>query len=85
LTTPEELLRHEITVFKDKVRIDVFTQPPGLTFSTAWEHRLQLWYQPQSFWVVSKVDLLAAKRASGRPKDLEDVRLLELTSPHRAD
>lgn len=85
LTTPEDLLRHEITVFNDKIRIDVFTRTPGLQFEDAWERRVQLSYQGQTFWVVSKPDLLAAKRASGRPKDLEDVRLLELNAPNRAD
>jgi hypothetical protein len=35
-------------------------------------------YAGQKFFVVSKSDLVASKRASGRPVDLEDVRLLEL-------
>jgi len=34
--------------------------------------------QKQSFFVVSKEDLIASKRAAGREVDLEDVRLLEL-------
>lgn len=32
----------------------------------------------QEFFVVSKEDLIASKRATGRAVDLEDVRLLEL-------
>ena len=35
-------------------------------------------YQGQNFYVVSKEDLILAKRSSGRKVDLEDVRLLEL-------
>jgi len=35
-------------------------------------------YQGQDFYVVSKADLIASKRAAGRAKDFEDVRLLEL-------
>ncbi len=78
LTTPEELLAHEITIFKDHVRIDVQTFTPGIEFESAWENRNTIEYQGRSFLVVSKEDLLASKRAVGRDKDLEDVRLLEL-------
>lgn len=35
-------------------------------------------FQGQEFYVLSKPDLIATKRASGREVDLEDVRLLEL-------
>ena len=78
LTTPAELLSQEITIFKDRVRIDVQTSTPGLKFDKAWEHRETMDYQSQKFYVASKEDLIASKRASGRPVDLEDVRLLEL-------
>lgn len=78
LTTPEELLSQEITIFKDRVRIDVQTSTPGLKFEEAWERRKTMEYQKQQFYVVSREDLIASKRAAGRPVDLEDVRLLEL-------
>ncbi|OQY33901.1 MAG: hypothetical protein B6I38_03035 [Anaerolineaceae bacterium 4572_5.1] len=78
LTTAEELLAHEITIFKDHVRIDVQTLTPGIEFENAWENRNTVEYQGRNFQVVSKEDLLASKRASGREKDLEDVQLLEL-------
>ncbi len=78
LTTPEELLAQEITIFKDRVRIDVQTSTPGITFEEAWERRETMEYQKQKFFVVSREDLISSKRAAGRPVDLEDVRLLEL-------
>jgi hypothetical protein len=78
LTTEKELLSNEITVFKDKVRIDVQTSTPGLSFRQAWEHRQTMKYQNQSFHVVSKSDLIASKRAASRDIDLEDIKLLEL-------
>lgn len=34
-------------------------------------------FRGQSFYVISRRDLITAKRAAGRPIDLEDVRLLE--------
>jgi hypothetical protein len=79
LTTPEELLSNEITVFKDKVRIDVQTSTPGLVFQEAWKRRETMVYQDQEFYVVCRGDLLATKRASGCGIDLSDVRLLEIT------
>lgn len=78
LVTPEELLSKEITIFKDRVRIDVQTSTPGLTFDRAWERRETMEYQKQKFFVASREDLISSKRAAGRPVDLEDVRLLEL-------
>lgn len=79
LTTHEELLAHEITIFKDKVRIDVQTSTPGASFEDAWKRREVMEYQGQEFFVVSKADLISSKRAAGRDVDLEDVRLLEIT------
>ncbi len=76
--TAAELLAHEITVFYDRVRIDVQTSTPGLRFEDAWSNRIAMSYQGQDFYVASKDDLIASKRAAGRTKDLEDVRLLEL-------
>jgi hypothetical protein len=78
LTTAEDLLANEITVFRDRVRIDVQTSTPGIRFADAWRNRKTVDYQGQKFFVLSKADLIASKRAAGRPVDLEDVRLLEL-------
>lgn len=78
LTSPEDVLEHEVTIFQDRVRIDVQTSTPGLDFQVAWERRLTLEYQGQKLYVVTREDLIASKRAAGRKVDLEDVRLLEL-------
>ncbi|HEV2202647.1 MAG TPA: hypothetical protein VGR73_22745 [Bryobacteraceae bacterium] len=51
--TPEELLAYEITVFQDRIRIDVQTSTPGLTFAEAWEHKVGMEYHAavlQSQW-----------------------------------
>ena len=72
-----ELLRHEITVFRDRYRIDVQTWTPGLRFEDAWPRRVQMTYEDAPFYVASKPDVIASKRAAARPIDLEDVRILE--------
>jgi len=77
LITPEELLASEITVFRDRVRIDVQTTTPGLKFEEAWNRRETMTFQGQDFFVVSKKDLIASKRAAGREIDLADVAMLE--------
>jgi hypothetical protein len=78
LTNVDEILSNEITIFKDRVRIDVQTSTPGLRFQDAWSRRNTLEYQGQSFHVASREDLICSKEAAGRDVDLEDVRLLQL-------
>ena len=78
LIEAQELLAQEITIFQDRIRIDVQTKTPGIKFETAWQHKETMVYQNQSFYVLSREDLIASKRAAGRAIDLEDVRLLEL-------
>lgn len=78
LISSQELLANEITVFSDRVRIDVQTSTPGLKFEDAWKNRGTMKYHGQLFYVASRKDLIVSKRASGCDVDLEDVRLLEL-------
>jgi hypothetical protein len=72
-------------VFKDRVRIDVQTSTPGLRFDDAWRRKETMSYEGQPFFVLSRADLIAAKRAAGRPVDLEDARLLELVDESDRD
>jgi hypothetical protein len=77
MITPEELLANEITIFQDRVRLDVQTSTPGLNFAEARSRRVSMEFQGQTFYVLSREDLIASKRAAGRQIDLEDVRALE--------
>ena len=77
LTNVEEVLANEITIFKDRVRIDVQTLTPGLKFQDAWKRKETMDFHGQKFYVLSLQDLISSKKASGRDVDLEDVRLLE--------
>ena len=78
LTTVADVLANEITIFRDRVRVDVQTFTPGITFDDAWQRRKTLSYHGQEFFILSKQDLIASKRAAGRDVDMEDVRLLDL-------
>jgi hypothetical protein len=73
-----ELVSHEITIFQDRVRIDVQTSTLGISFQAAWDNKETMNYQGQEFFVLAKADLIASKKAAGRDRDLEDVRLLRL-------
>ena len=76
LTTVEAVLANEITVFKDRVRIDVQTSTPGITFAEAWERRETMVADDQRVYYLSLHDLIASKEAAGRPQDLEDLEVL---------
>ena len=78
LTDKDKVLANEITIFKDRVRIDVQTSTPGIScFQEAWNRKETMKFQGQVFYVLSKADLIASKKAAGRKIDLEDVEALE--------
>ena len=77
-----QLLSKEITIFKDIARIDVRTATPGMVFADAWSRRQTIPVAGVPVHVVSRADLIASKRAAGRPVDLSDIRALESTDAH---
>ena len=76
MTSAEEIVETEITIFTDRVRLDVQTFTPGIRFEDAWPRRVTMKYAGQELTVVSLADLIKSKTASGREVDLEDVRIL---------
>lgn len=84
MISAEELLDHEITIFKERIRLDVQTSTPGLEFASAWNRRQTMSYEGQTFHVLSRDDLIASKRAAGRAVDLEDVRILQVGHDDRS-
>jgi len=57
LTSTQHLLANEITIFKDRVRIDVQTSTPGIDFAAAWRRRQTVSYQGQEFFILAKPQL----------------------------
>ena len=76
MITPNQLLKNEVTMFNDRVRLDVQTATPGIDFDEAWANRETMTYEGNEFPVLSVPDLLKSKLAAGRPVDLQDVRML---------
>ncbi len=58
-------------------RIDLLTQISGLTFEQAWADRTALELEGRAVPFIGREALMMNKRASGRPKDLLDVAILE--------
>ena len=58
-------------------RIDILTRISGVDFETAWAGRTQATVDGNVYAVIGRQDLIANKRASGRPLDLIDADKLE--------
>ncbi len=58
-------------------RIDILTQIEGVRFEDAWPQRVETSFGAVRCTVIGREDLLANKRAAGRPQDLADVAALE--------
>jgi hypothetical protein len=78
MTSAEEIVGTEITIFSDRVRLDVQTFTPGIQFEDAWSQRVTMTYADQELAVVSLPDIIKSKTAAGSQVDLEDVRILTL-------
>lgn len=60
-------------------RVDILRTIPGVSFDEAFKRRVDVDWTGTIVHVISKADLIAAKRAAGREKDLRDLRALERT------
>jgi predicted nucleotidyltransferase len=58
------------------VRVDILMGIPGIRFNECWERRLEVDFDGLNVFFISKEDLIASKRAAGRPQDLIDADLL---------
>jgi predicted nucleotidyltransferase len=58
------------------VRVDVLMGIPGIHFDECWKRRMEVDFDGLKVIFISKQDLIASKRAAGRPQDFLDVDLL---------
>jgi hypothetical protein len=72
-TTPNQVIQLGISPF----RIDILTSISGVEFTSAWQESVQgtLFDVPVQF--IGRAAFIRNKRASGRTKDLDDIRALE--------
>lgn len=64
-------------------RIDILRSIPGVVFEDAWPRRCRATWGSNTVNVIDLDDLIAAKRAAGRPQDESDVKLLEAAKARR--
>jgi hypothetical protein len=58
-------------------RVDVLRTIPGVDFEAAFADRLSIEWDGVAVNVIGREDLIRAKRAAGRERDLRDLRALE--------
>lgn len=58
-------------------RVDLLCSIPGVDFALAYARRVDVDWGGIAVHVIGRDDLIAAKRAAGRPKDLRDLLALE--------
>lgn len=71
-TTPQ----HVVQLGYPPFRIDLLTDIDGVTFEMAWPHRETVVHDGLTLHFIGLDDLKANKRASGRPRDLDDLEQL---------
>jgi len=58
------------------VRVDILMGIPGIQFEECWNRRMEVDFDDLKVIFISKQDLIASKRAAGRPQDMIDADLL---------
>lgn len=58
-------------------RIDLMNEIDGVSYDNAWKNRIQSKYGDQTIHVICKEDLIKNKKATGRERDLLDVKEIE--------
>jgi hypothetical protein len=77
--TPADFLEEGVVVqlgYPPK-RIDILTQVDGVQFDPCWERHVEVEIGGQRVPFLSANDLLANKKAAGRPQDMADVSVIE--------
>jgi hypothetical protein len=65
-------------------RIDILTKISGVSFSDAWESRVEVDFSSKPLFVIGREALIRNKKAAGREKDLRDVAVLAEHAPRQA-
>ena len=74
--TEEELLTKKILIRQYLVETDIHPFVAGATFDQVWANRVAGTYGKEGVFYASLDDLITMKKAAGRSKDLEDLKVL---------
>ena len=76
--TLEDLLTRKVLIRQHLVETDIHPFVTGITFDQVWKNRVQGTYGNEDVFYASLDDLITMKEAAGRPKDLEDLKVLRI-------
>ena len=74
--TVNDLLRMKLLIRQYALETDIHPFVAGVSFATVWRNRVRSRIGQTSAGFASLNDLIRMKRAAGRPKDREDLRVL---------
>lgn len=75
--TQEDLLTKKVLIRQYLVETDIHPFVTGITFDQVWEYRVPGDYGNEKVYYASLDDLIVMKKAAGRGRDLEDLKVLE--------
>jgi predicted nucleotidyltransferase len=76
--TLEDLLTQKVLIRQYLVETDIHPFVTGVTFDQVWENRIFGTFGKEKVYYASLDDLIIMKEAAGRPKDLEDLKVLKI-------
>lgn len=82
--TPEEMLLKKILFRQYVQEVDIHPHVKGVTFQGVWARRVPNRIGRANAYFAGLGDLIRMKKAAGRPKDLEDLRVLEKLKVRRS-
>jgi len=76
--TLKDLLTRKVLIRQYLVETDLHPFVTGVAFDQIWKNRVTGTYGNESVFYASLDDLITMKEAAGRPKDLEDLKVLRI-------
>ena len=83
--TREDLITKKVLIRQHLVETDIHPFVAGITFDQVWKNRVPGTYGEEKVYYASLEDLITMKAAAGRPKDLEDLKVLKLLKQKKSD
>jgi predicted nucleotidyltransferase len=81
--TLEDLLTQKVLIRQYLVETDIHPFATGITFDQVWKNRISGTFGKEKVYYASLDDLIIMKEAAGRPKDLEDLKVLKILKEKR--
>lgn len=75
--TADDLLKNKVLIRQYVVETDIHPFVSGVTFDEVWAHKVKDKIGNIEVYVAGLDDLIKMKKAAGRPKDNEDLKILE--------